>query len=272
MKSTKPIITAIVLLMCIGCVHNLQLRKGPTDQNQDLVAHFTDPFTEMEFVLVPGGSFMMGSPENEQGRSEDEGPRQTVHIDAFYLGKYEVTQAQWEAVMGEEPSHFKSGPDYPVENVSWNDVQKFLKRLNKKTERPYRLPTEAEWEYACRTGRQTRFCFGNDNNTLKQYGWFEVNADGETHPVGTLRPNRWKLYDMHGNVSELVADGRRGYIEREVRNPMGPTGSFRALHRGGSWLYPAYMCRSSKRISAKKDFRSHIIGFRLAVEREVVNP
>ena len=158
---------------------------------------------DMEFVLIQPGEFDMGSPVNETGRGNDEGPVHHVTIsEAFYLGKYEVTQKQWHEVMGYSPSHFK-GDDLPAENVSWDDVQEFIKKLNKKENtHKYRLPSEAEWEYAARAGTTTRYSFGDDDSKLGEYAWYNENSGGKTHPVGNKGANPWGLYDVHGNVWE----------------------------------------------------------------------
>src|SRR5262249_25718461 len=151
----------------------------------------------MEFVLIPAGTFQMG---NNDGYDDDK-PVHTVRISRpFYLGKYEVTQAQWEAMMGNNPSHFKGDANSPVEQVHWDDVQKFIRRLNaKEGGARYRLPTEAEWEYAARAGTTTSWSFGDDASQLGRYAWCGGNAGWQTHPVGQLQPNAWGLYDMYGN-------------------------------------------------------------------------
>ena len=158
----------------------------------------------MEFVLIPAGTFQMGSNDGDS----DEKPVHTVRLSRpFYLGKYEVTQAQWEAVMGNNPSQFKGDSNRPVEQVSWDDVQEFIRRLNtKESGARYRLPTEAEWEYAARAGSTTAYSFGDGVGQLGQYAWYDGNAGNTTHPVGQLQPNAWGLYDMHGNVWEWVQD------------------------------------------------------------------
>jgi formylglycine-generating enzyme required for sulfatase activity len=161
----------------------------------------------MEFVLIQAWTFQMGSNNGEP----NEKPVHMVRISRpFYLGKYEVTQAQWEAVMGNNPSQFKGDPNSPVENVSWDDVQEFIKRLKRLNTREsgvkYRLPREAEWEYAAQAGTTTAYSFGNDPSQLGEYAWYGENANGETHPVGQKKPNPWGLYDMHGNVWEWVQD------------------------------------------------------------------
>ncbi len=207
----------------------------------------------------------MGSPDDEKGRDMDEGPTHRVTLDAFYMGKYEITQVQWEKVMGRS---FEGSPDLPVVDVSWHDVQDFLKQLNKKSDIRYRLPTEAEWEYACRAGSQAAFSCGPDELELKGYAWFAADSGGERHLVGSKKPNKLSLYDIHGNVCEWVGDGRRGYRAREEHNPVGPPSRKKAIHRGGCWMYPAELCRSANRNSTEKEYRSHIIGFRLAFDKK----
>ena len=162
---------------------------------------------DMEFVLIQPGEFDMGSPANEIGRGNDEGPVHHVKIsEAFYLGKYEVTQKQWHEVMGNNPLYFK-GDDLPVERVSWDDVQDFIKKLNEKEgTNKYRLPTEAEWEYAARAGTTTRYSFGDDDSKLGEYAWYSENSGHKTHPFGKKVANPWGLYDVHGNVWEWVQD------------------------------------------------------------------
>lgn len=189
----------------------------------------------MDFVLIPAGEFQMGSDDG----SADEKPVHLVRITKpFYLGKYQVTQGQWQAVMGNNPSRFKDDPNRPVEQVSWEDTQEFLRRLSKKAGgKPYRLPTEAEWEYAARAGSTGAYCFGNDVSQLERYAWHSANAEGTTHPVGQLKANAWGLYDMHGNVWEWVSDRYDGayYQQSPTDDPQGPEqGSARSL-RGGSW-------------------------------------
>jgi len=264
---TVPVFFLLILLTACATQTYVLRQPEPVNPQDGFPASYTDQFTGMEFILVPSGSFTMGSPDNEKGRGDDEGPAHTVILDSFYMGKYEVTQAQWQQVRGSNPSHFKGHPGLPVENVSWNDVQVFIKRLNKKTGRKFRMPTEAEWEYSCRAGSVAPFCCGSDNRTLIEYAWFDMNSGGETHVAGTRLPNNWGMYDMHGNVNEWVGDGRRGYLSRTVRNPHGISSIKKALFRGGSWLYPAYLCRSANRMAGEKDFRSHIIGFRLAIDK-----
>jgi formylglycine-generating enzyme required for sulfatase activity len=159
----------------------------------------------MEFMPIPAGTFMMGS---NDGRDDEKPVHQVIISRQFYLGKHEVTQAQWEAVMGSNPSHFTGDPNRPVENVSWNDVQEFIGKLNEREgNSKHRFPTEAEWEYAARAGSTTAFSFGESAILFHKYGWFNENSGGTTHAVGQLRTNPWGLYDMHGNVWEWVETG-----------------------------------------------------------------
>jgi formylglycine-generating enzyme required for sulfatase activity len=161
----------------------------------------------IEFVLIPSGEFDMGSPASEVGRYDNEGPVHQVKLaNAFYMGKYEVTQKQWREIMGNDPSYYK-GDNLPVEQVSWNDVQDFIKKLNEKEGGgKYRLPSEAEWEYAARAGTTTRYSFGDDESKLGDYEWYYAQGEGKTHDVGQKKPNPWGLYDMLGNVYEWVQD------------------------------------------------------------------
>lgn len=171
---------------------------------------FTSPSTSMKLILIPSGEFIMGSPEEEMGRDNYEGPVQKVTIrEPFYLGKYPVTQKQWKAVMGSNPSYYSSSDDLPVEQVSWYDAQAFIKKLNQmeKTDKYY-LPSEAKWEYACRAGTTTKYSFGDDESMLNEYARYSQNgySDNQTHSIGQKKPNPWGLYDMHGNVREWCQD------------------------------------------------------------------
>ena len=227
----------------------------------------------MEFVLIPAGTFEMGCSSDSEECDDGEKPRHKVRLSKpFYLGKYEVTQRQWEAVMGNNPSAYK-GPDRPVENVSWNDVQEFVKRLNaKEGHTRYRLPTEAEWEYAARAGRTTTYSFGNDEGQLGHYAWYYDNSGYETHPVGQKRPNAWGLYDMHGNVWEWVEDWGGDYSGGAVTDPQEPntvwegpnTIRFHVL-RGCSCSNLAWNCRSAYRGWYRVGTSTTDGGFRLAL-------
>ncbi|GHU14030.1 hypothetical protein AGMMS50225_25070 [Betaproteobacteria bacterium] len=220
-----------------------------------------------EFILIPAGSFIMGSDKKTERAEDDETPQHRVSISqAFYLGKYEVTQGEWEAVMGSNPSKFK-GRSNPVEQVSWDDVQTFIQRLNaKEGTRKYRLPTEAEWEYAARAGIKSTYSFGDDAGQLGTYAWYNGNSGSQTHPVGQKKPSPWGLYDMHGNVWEWVNDWYDGsyYGRSPSTDPAGPSsGQYRVL-RGGSWYGSAGSLRSGIRRGSTPDPRNDNFGFRLA--------
>ena len=235
----------------------------PVEQSVDLGGG-----ARLELVLVPAGRFRMGSPAKEKYRSEDEAQHWVVITRPFYMGKHEVTQEVWEKVMGENPSNFK-GARNPVENVSWDDCQEFLKKLNAlgKERGQFRLPTEAEWEWACRAGTRTRFCSGDADAGLADYAWFDANSGNTTHPVGTRRPNAWGLHDLHGNVWEWCGDwyGEDYYAKSPKYDPAGPaTGSLRVL-RGGSWYYYPNLCRSSARNWGDPANGYGCFGFRVVV-------
>jgi formylglycine-generating enzyme required for sulfatase activity len=203
----------------------------------------------VEFVLIRAGEFQMGAPDGDK----DEQPVHTVRISKpFYLGQYEITQAQWQAVMENNPSRFTGDPTRPVENVSWEDVQDFIRRLNaKESGVTYRLPTEAEWEYEARAGTTTAYSFGNDQGQLSQYAWYGATSGSQTQPVGKLRPNAWGLYDMHGNVWEWVQDWYGPYTAAAAVDPAGPSSGSRRVFRGGAWLSAAGGCRSASRYSCQ---------------------
>lgn len=190
---------------------------------------------QMEFILIAPGSFIMGSDENTG--DGDESPEHKVTLtQPFYLGKYEVTQEQWEAVMGNNPSEFK-GTKRPVDTVSWNDCQSFLAKLGKKTGRKFALPTEAQWEFACRAGTTTLWSFGKDDARAGDFAWIGDNSNATTHPVGLKKPNPWGLHDMYGNVWEWCADWyeKHAYAAGDVTDPLGPPPSGGRILRGGAW-------------------------------------
>jgi formylglycine-generating enzyme required for sulfatase activity len=231
---------------------------------------------KMEMVLIKPGSFTMGSSEEEPGRSGSDWPLHEVTITKpFYIGKYEVTQAQWESVMGNNPSSFRGRPDNPVEKVRWRTCQKFIKKLNSLGQGTFRLPTEAEWEYACRAGTMTRFSFGDSLENADQYMWWEGNNDPNgTKEVGLKLPNPWGLYDMHGNVQEWCEDRWHLPYERGPQiNPQGPSSgsSFfflwkNRVFRGGSFVSRAQDCRSSSRSREQSIDFHYSLGFRLVRE------
>ena len=214
-------------------------------------------------VYVEGGTFTMGATV-EQGSDayDEEKPTHQVTLKGFYICKYEVTQAEWKAVMGENPSDFK-GDNLPVENVSWFDCQEFIRKLNELTGKNFRLPTEAEWEYAARGGRRSYGAKYAGDNDIDNVAWHAGNSNRTTHPVGTKRANELGLYDMSGNVREWCLDWYGSYSSSAQTNPIGPgSGSLRVL-RGGSWRSLARYCRLSFRNRSNPDNRSGNLGLRL---------
>ena len=221
-----------------------------------------------EMVVIPAGMFLMGSKADPFASPQpiaDEQPQHQVTIQPFAMGKYEVTQEQWYAVMGTLPSKFK-GRTLPVEQVSWDDAQEFVKRLSEKTGKNYRLPSEAEWEYAARAGSQTRYYFGDNENDLGRYAWFSGNSRDTTHQVGEKEPNAFGLHDMLGNVWEWTADcwndNYNGAPSDGSGWTSGPCG-LRVL-RGGSWVNDPQNARSAFRTAGSASYRTGILGFRLA--------
>jgi len=222
------------------------------------------PILNARFVLMPAGTFMMGSPENEPDRCVDETLHQVTISKPFYMQTTEVTQGQWKKVMGGNPSCFKGDDNLPVEQVSWDDVQDFIERLNRQEGTvKYRLPTEAEWEYACRAGSTTAYCFGDDSGGLGEYAWYGDNSEDVTHPVGQKKPNAWGLYDMHGNVWEWVNDRYEDYSSGSVTDPESSSKGSDRVIRGGGWRYYAWSCRSAVRYNGPPDVRVNVLGFRL---------
>jgi formylglycine-generating enzyme required for sulfatase activity len=234
----------------------------------------------MKLVWIPPGEFMMGSPSSEEGRDDDEGPVHRVKISkGFYMGQTEVTQRQWEAVMRNNPSDFE-GSDLPVENVSWDDAVEFCNKLSRKEGKKYRLPTEAEWEYACRAGTSSAYNWGDswqrgvcnaendvgssEDSNVEIFRRRGLPVDS-TVPVGSFQPNAFGLYDMHGNVWEWCNDwyDEDYYSQSPIVDPQGPSsGTYRVL-RGGSWFSTPGYCRSAPRLRYSPGYRNSVSGFRV---------
>ncbi len=222
----------------------------------------------MEMVRIPSGRFALGSPPNEIGRRENESPISEVQVPAFYMAKFAVTQEQWVAMMGINPAMFRENLQAPVENISWLEAQDFCRKLAERSQHLYRLPSESEWEYACRAGTNMAYHFGDSPAQLADYAWFADNANKRSHPVGQKVPNSWGLYEMHGGVWEWCedvwhdnfngapADGSAwvsdGYSSRRVR-------------KGGSWSNEARLCRAASREWHWQSDRYNDIGFRVVV-------
>jgi len=227
----------------------------------------------MEFVWCPPGTFMMGSLEDERNRDDNETQHEVTLTKGFWLGKYEVTQEQWQAVMGTNPSKTKSGPKYPVKNVSWDDCQEFIAKLNDSVAGSFRLPSEAEWEYACRAGSTTMFYFGDMDVAERKWDRDFFNKSeaekrsliSSTFPVGQDGPNPWGFYDMYGNVSEWCEDWFGDYTSGQATDPPGPNiGQFRVTRGGDSVFFPPNDF-SAKRGRADPDAKFQTTGFRLCV-------
>jgi sulfatase modifying factor 1 len=226
---------------------------------------YRDPVTGMELVLIKGGCYDMGDTFGDGG--VDEKPVHEVCLKDFYLGKNEVTQGQWKRVMGDNPSHFKESDENPVEKISWNDAKEFIRRLNKMSGKSYRLPTEAEWEYAARSGGKREKWAGTSNESeLRDYAWFSNNSGNKTHPVRQNRPNGLGLYDMTENVWEWVSDWHdKDYYRSSPKNdPPGPSSGQSKVFRGGSWYRGPGNVRAAYRGKNVPSIRYNSIGFRLA--------
>jgi len=257
-QAVKTVVLALVLLLA-GCA------PGSGSESPDRLSVNLGGGIRMEFVWIRPGTFTMGSPLTEQARDPDETPHQVTLTAGFWIGRYEVTQAQWQAVMGKNPARFrkKSGPNAPVEQISWDECREFMRRLSAllPAERKLtaRFPTEAEWEYACRAGTSTPFHYGQrlDASMANFDGGFPYGTDEEgvfrekTVPVGSFKPNAWGLYDMHGNVWEWCADwyDKDYYKQSPAVDPQGPDSGEARVLRGGSWLHAATDCRAAWRNS-----------------------
>jgi len=219
----------------------------------------------MRMVLIPPGTFAMGSPASEKDRDDDETQHLVRITKAFYLGAYEVTQPGYEAVAGNARSSFK-GARNPAEMISWNDAVAFCHKASHLSGRRVRLPTEAEWEYACRAGTGTRFHSGTRDTDLNPVGWYRSNSGGKTHPIAAKKPNAWGLYDMHGNVWEWCSDWYGKYNAGVQVDPKGVANGRDRVLRGGSWLDTPWYCRCAIRLGRTPGFRGDYLGFRVAAD------
>ena len=215
-------------------------------------------------VKVEGGTFTMGETAEMEYFCDDEKPTHQVTLSSYYIGETEVTQALWKAVMGSNPSHWQ-GDDLPVEKVSWNDCQEFIRKLNEMTKRRFRLPTEAEWEFAARGGNKSRHTQYSGSSKIDEVAWYDGNSGGKTHPVKTKKANELGIYDMAGNVWESCQDRFGSYSSGAQTNPTGATSGTYRVCRGGSWDSNARYCRSSDRHYNGPDYRIGDLGFRLVL-------
>jgi len=263
MRCLAPLALLISVLvlgpaLCFG--QKLAEEKLPATVTVDLGGD-----VQMDFVLIPAGTFQMGSDEYT-GEGDESPIHKVIFTHAFYLGKYEVTQAQWTQLTGTNPSRFK-GPNLPVETVSWHDCQKFLALFREKTSHAASLPTESQWEYACRAGTTTPWSFGATDVQMNDFAWNGENSKATTHAVGTKKPNAWGLHDMAGNVWEWCSDcyQKRGYPTGETTDPQGPTTGDAYVSRGGAWGDNSSMIRSAVRNCAGPEVANQGLGFRIAL-------
>jgi len=276
----------VVLPFVISCTGSSETNKAGISSESQSTLQDISPDNGMEtitnsigmkLVLISKGTFVMGSPESEQGRDDGETQHEVTISEDYYLGVFEVTRGQYEKVMGTNLSYFQKrvigksdSSMYPVDQVSWEDAVEFCKKLSelpeeKKAGRVYRLPTEAEWEYACRAGSKAAYSFGANSKTLGDYAWFGENSGRHTHPVGEKKANAWGLYDMHGNVWEWCSDWYGVYPKGSVSDPSGPSEGSIRVDRGGSWAYGAANCRSAYRGWGAPSYRIGNDGFRVAL-------
>ena len=267
-------VLAAVVLLCVGGSSLLADEPAKPVEVQVTKEKTIENSIGMKFVPIPAGTFTMGSPAAEKDRYDDETQHQVTLTKSFYMGRTEVTQGQWKKVMGTEPwkgqDYVQEGDDYPAVYISWDDAVEFCKKLSAMENRVYRLPTEAEWEYACRGGTKTAFSFGDDEADLSKYAWFDGNAyyvdEKYAHQVGQKLPNAFGLHDMHGNVWEWCSDWYSEYPSGPLTDPQGPnTGSSRVL-RGGSWNDEPGIVRCADRGFNSPGGRNSYDGFRLLLE------
>ena len=217
-----------------------------------------------KMIFVEGGTFTMGATSEQQDPDSNEKPTHQVTLSSYYIGETEVTQALWTAVMGNNQSNFK-GDNNPVEKVSWNDCQKFIEKLNSLTGKKFRLPTEAEWEYAARGGNKSKGYQYSGSNNLDDVAWYTKNSNYKTHLVKTKQPNELGMYDMSGNVWEWCQDWYGNYGSDSQTNPKGPSSGSGHVYRGGSWFANAVVCRSANRIGHTPGLRNCDLGLRLVL-------
>ena len=243
-----------------------EVRTFTTSESLASSKTYTVNGVSFNMIGVEGGTFTMGSPDSDSDAYDSEKPAHQVTLNSYYIGETEVTQEFWQAVMGSNPSYLTGDLQRPVGWVSWNDCQTFISKLNELTGENFRLPTEAEWEYAARGGNKSKGYKYSGSNTVNDVAWYDDNSSSTTHAVKTKQPNELGIYDMSGNVCEWCSDWNGSYSSSAQTNPTGPSsGSFRVL-RGGSWNSNARGCRVANRFIYSPDYGSSIIGFRLSLQ------
>ena len=240
------------------------LTPTPTPPPSGSVDSITVNGVTFKMVKIEGGTFMMGAPSSDAEAYSNEMPQHCVTLSEYYIAETEVTQALWQAVMGSNPSHFKF-PDRPVEEISWNDCKTFIEKLNQLTDKQFRLPTEAEWEYAARGGGNSHGYKFSGSDNVDDVAWYTDNCGGETHAVKTKAANELGLYDMTGNVLEWCSDWMAAYTADTVTNPQGPAAGFKRVLRGGSLYNDARRLRVTRRSEYNPTFTDYSVGFRLAL-------
>lgn len=273
MSKIAKIVYFIAILLLLG------VSSGYSQEKNDLFALLDEALSDnrIEMATCSAGSFKMGSPLDEDARYKNEFQHKVTFTKPYQISKYEITQAQYLAIMGENPSYFKF-ENNPVENVSWEEAKSFCDKLNEKYKSKlpsgYRfdLPTEAQWEYACRAGTETQLNSGKNLTTrtgkcpnLEEVSWYYENSDKKTHPVGMKKANAWGIYDMHGNVWEWVRDWYGKYSDEETIDPTGPEKSTKRVFRGASWGDYAMYHRSARRIIIDPYYRFIDLGFRIVL-------
>ena len=244
-------------------------KAKPAPRRNSSTANFSAELNKLinNMVYVSGGTFtMVDTSEQGSDADDDEKPTHSVTLSSYYICKYEVTQALWRAVMSSNPSNFK-GDNLPVECVSWNDCQTFINRLNSYTDRNFRLPTEAEWEFAARGGNYSRHYKYSGSNYISDVAWYDGNSGNRTHPVGTKQANELDLYDMSGNVWEWCSDWYGSYSSYSQNDPTGPNSGSNRVGRGGSWYGSAWFCRWSNRGDITPGSRYDGLGLRLVLSQ-----
>ncbi len=263
---------SLILLVYILLAFNIS-KAYPADLRTEIIQG-------IKLITIPAGTFLMGTKDTDHDWFSHSRPVHEVRLDSFQLSVCEITQAQFEKVLGYNPSLMKGDDSRPVDQVSWFDAAAFCNKLSELaglmpcydirnrtcifSRNGFRLPTEAEWEYACRAGTNTKYYTGNDEGSLDRAGWYRTNSEGTTHSVGQKDPNTWGLFDMHGNIWEWCNDWQGNYKNYAKENPRGPNWGYSRVLRGGGWHYPAVGCRSTYRHRAKPEYRLSTVGFRIA--------